>query len=114
MLVVPACLLVLLLAMTQFSVRVDVFGLTVRSALGWPRAYIPADEIERADVVEVNPFAEFGGWGWRVGRNGRTGVVLRTGPALQVTQSGDRCFVITVDDAGTAAALLNTYAGRAR
>ena len=58
--------------------------------------------------------AEFGGWGYRVGRGGRVGVVLRTGEALQVQRTGGRAFVVTVDDAATGAALLNTLAARSR
>ena len=65
-------------------------------------------------MVDVSPFAEFGGWGYRVGRGGRVGIVLRSGPALQVERTGGRSLVVTVDDAATGAALLNTLAARAR
>ncbi|MBL0887384.1 DUF1648 domain-containing protein [Myceligenerans indicum] len=114
MLTVPALLVLLLAAMLTFTVRVDATGLTVRSALGWPRTHLPADEVERADRAQVRAFAEFGGWGWRVGRGGRTGVVLRSGDALEVRQTNGRAFVVTVDGADQAAALLNTLADRSR
>jgi hypothetical protein len=86
----------------------------VRSSLGRPRIVVPLDEVVRAEVVEVSPVAEFGGWGYRVGRAGRVGIVLRSGQALQVERTGGRSLVVTVDDADTAAALLNTLAARSR
>ncbi|AXE39780.1 hypothetical protein [Acidipropionibacterium virtanenii] len=109
-----AVLVLVLGAMLAFQVRVDATGLTARSLLGWPRTRIRADEVERASVIDVSPFRDFGGWGWRVGHGGRTGIVLRAGEALLVEQSGGRSLVITVDDAEQGAALLNTMAARAR
>ncbi|MFD6177854.1 MULTISPECIES: DUF1648 domain-containing protein [unclassified Isoptericola] len=114
MLAVPVVLAALFAAMFAFTVRVDATGLTVRSVLGWPGTHVPADEVLAASVTEVRPFGEFGGWGWRVGRGGRTGVVLRAGEALLVERTGGRSIVVTVDDAATGAALLNTVADRSR
>ncbi|HEX5203135.1 DUF1648 domain-containing protein [Paractinoplanes rhizophilus] len=114
LLAAPVLLAVVFAAMFGFTVRVDATGLTVRSLVGWPGTHIPADEVERASVTEVRPFRQFGGWGWRVGRGGRVGVVLRAGDALLVERTGGRSFVVTVDDAATGAALLNTLADRAR
>lgn len=114
MLVVPVLLAGLFAAMFAFRVRVDAAGLTVRSALGWPGTHVPAAEVLAASVVEVSPLAEFGGWGWRVGRGGRVGVVLRKGEALLVERTGGRSLVVTVDDAASGAALLNAVAARAR
>ncbi len=99
---------------TQWTVIVDEAGLTVRSTLGRPRFIIPLDEVEIAEVVWVRPLAEFGGWGIRNGKGGRVGVIIHTGAALQVHRSGGRIFLVTVDDAETGAALLNTLAERAR
>ena len=92
----------------------DGTGLTVRLLIRRPRIQVPLDEIIEAEVVTVRPIAEFGGWGLRIGAAGRAGVVLRSGPALQVTRTSGRAFVVTVDDAQTGAALLNTLAARAR
>ncbi|MFC8599406.1 DUF1648 domain-containing protein [Isoptericola sp. NPDC057191] len=114
LLAIPVLLAGLFAAMFAFTVRVDGSGLTVRSVLGWPGTRVPADEVLAASVVEVRPFAEFGGWGWRVGRGGRVGVVLRAGEALLVERTGGRSLVVTIDDAATGAALLNTVADRAR
>ena len=114
MLVVPALLLVSMAAMFSFVVRVDRTGLAVHSALGWPRTRVPLDEVVRADVIQVRPLREFGGWGWRVGRGGRVGIVLRAGAALLVERTGGRSLVVTVPDARTAAGLLNALADRER
>jgi hypothetical protein len=54
----------------------------------------------------VNPLAEFGGWGWRWGADGRVGVVLRAGEGIQVTRTNGKRFVVTVDDAQTGASVL--------
>jgi hypothetical protein len=114
LLVVDAILVLALVTMTAFVVRVDRTGLTVRAAVGWPRYRVPLDEVVRADVTQVLPVKEFGGWGWRVGRDGRVGVVLRKGEALLVERTGKRSIVVTVDDAARGAGLLNALADRAR
>lgn len=100
--------------MLVFRVRVNAEGLRVRSLLGWPSIRIPLDRIEKVETVQVDPFHEFGGWGWRLGLDGRRGVVLRAGEALQVTQTGGRVFVVTVDGAPVAAAFLETLCSHAR
>lgn len=104
----------LLLIMLTWTVRVDREGLTAHAGLRSLRLRVPLDEVESTEVVHVDPLREFGGWGLRTGRDGRTGVVLRAGEALQVRRSGGRVVVVTVDDATTATALLNTLAARTR
>jgi hypothetical protein len=101
-------------SMFRWVVRVDDSGLLLRSALGWPRIRVPLDEVVRADVTEVRPVRDFGGWGLRVGRGGRVGVVLRGGEALLVQRTGGRSVAVTVDNANIPAGLLNTLADRAR
>lgn len=102
-------LLVALISVTLvFRVRVNSAGLRVRSVAGWPRWDIAASEITDVKVVQVNPLAEFGGWGLRIAADGRMGVVLRAGEALQVTRTTGRAFVVTIDDARTAASVLIT------
>jgi hypothetical protein len=113
-LAVVAVVLVLLVSMSSLVVRVDRSGLTVRSGVGLPRYRVPLDEIVRADVTQVSPLGDFGGWGWRVGRGGRVGVVLRSGEGLLVERTGGRSIVVTVDDAATAAGVINALADRAR
>lgn len=114
LLIVVGLVAFLVAAMLSWTVRVDRLGLTVRSAFGWPRLRVPLDEVVRADVVTVRPLRDFGGWGLRVGRGGRVGVVLRSGEALLVQRSGGRSVVVTVDGAATAAGVLNALTDRAR
>lgn len=95
-----------------WHVRVDEAGLSVVSALGWPQFTVPTAEVVAAGSSPVEGFAEFGGYGIRW-RPGAMGVVLRSGEALRVTKSDGKQLVITVDDAATAASLLEAYARRA-
>jgi hypothetical protein len=106
MVLVTVLVIVLIATTLVFRVRVNSTGLLVRSVFGWPRWRIRMSEIADVRVVQVNPVAEFGGWGMRIGADGRMGVVLRTGEALQVTRTSGRAFVVTIDDATTAAAVL--------
>jgi hypothetical protein len=104
----------LLIGMTAWTVTVDRRGLVARSRLPWPRLTVPLEEVEHAEVVTVDPLRQFGGWGLRTGIDGRVGVVVRKGEGLEVAGTGGRRVVVTVDDAATAAALLNTLAARTR
>ncbi|GAA1239061.1 putative membrane protein [Microbacterium phyllosphaerae] len=103
---VALVLVVLVSTSLTFRVRASAAGLRVRSVAGWPRVEIPQAEIASARAVQVDPFAEFGGWGYRFGMDGRRGIVLRKGDALEVTRTNGRVFVVTVDDAATAASVL--------
>ena len=105
-------LALILLGALRWTVTVDAAGFTVRSALGF-RTHVPLDEVEGAAVTHVAPIRQFGGWGMRLGAQGATGVITRKGEAIDVTRSGGRRTVVTVDDAATGAALLNTLADRA-
>lgn len=99
-------------ALARVRVTVDRRGLTVSPTLASrPRIRVPLDEVAGADVRDIEAVADFGGWGYRV-RAHRTGVVLRSGEALVVRRTGGREFAVTVPDARTAAALLNTLAER--
>jgi hypothetical protein len=95
-----------------WRVTVDARGLRVRSAFGVPRFSIAASDVLEARVTPVDPLREFGGWGIRIG-GGTWGVVMRKGEALEVVRDGRSSFVVTVDDAETAATLLNAQALRA-
>jgi len=112
LLTVPVALAALLAAMLLWRVTVDSRGLEATSVLGWPRVRVPLDEVQRADVVDVRPVREFGGWGYRIGKDGRAALALRAGTAIQVHRTGSRVLVVTVDDAATGAALLNSLADR--
>ena len=103
------------LSSTWFTVTVDRRGLAVRSAARLAaRSSCRSTRCVQAEVVDRRPFPEFGGWGYRVGRGGRVGVVLRTGEGSRSSAPAAASLVVTVDDAATGAALLNTLAARAR
>ncbi|MDN4476713.1 DUF1648 domain-containing protein [Demequina sp. SYSU T00192] len=94
---------------TVFHVRIDPTGLTVRSAARIVRMRVPAADVEVAAPTEVSGLAQYGGYGIR-SVPGATGVIMRSGPALEVTRRGGRRFVVTVDDPTTAAAVLAAVA----
>ncbi|MEU1819064.1 hypothetical protein ABZ543_28335 [Streptomyces roseifaciens] len=95
-------------------VTVDRHGLTVNVlGLPRPRVRIPLDRIEEAVHRDVDPLRDLGGWGYRA-VPGRSGFALRSGDAVVARLTTGSEFVVTVDDAVTAAALLNALAERAR
>ncbi|MCQ8771798.1 hypothetical protein [Streptomyces telluris] len=99
-----------------FGVRVTVdrHGLTVNVlGLPRPRVRIPLDRIAEAVHRDVDPLRDLGGWGYRA-VPGRSGFALRSGDAVVARLTTGSEFVVTVDDAATAAALLNALAERAR
>lgn len=97
----------------SFRVRIGPDGLSVRSQAGVPRVHVPLDEIVSVRAVDCNPFGEFGGFGWRLGLDGRTGIVLRRGPAIEIERRDKRPLVVTVDGADVGAAVLQAYLDRA-
>ncbi|MFK3676142.1 DUF1648 domain-containing protein [Microbacterium sp. NPDC090218] len=103
-----------LAATASFRVRVTPEGFAAQALLGWPRIRIPIDDVESARAVEISPFGEFGGWGWRVAVDGRSGIVLRRGPAIEISRRDRRAFIVTIDGAEEAAALLQAYVERSR
>lgn len=96
-----------------YTVRVDRDGLTVTSALGIPRFQVPLSDISSAGTGDVTGLGEFGGYGIRSAPHA-TGVILRNGDALRVVRNGGRQFVVTVDDAAIAAALLEGLVAQRR
>ncbi|MDR0435396.1 MAG: hypothetical protein LBH11_01300 [Propionibacteriaceae bacterium] len=106
--------LLLVYGLTQFTVSVDDTGLRARSKLGWPKLAVPANEVLEAEAIASTSFLDFGGYGYRTNLKGEVGIITRDGAALKVRQTGDRTVYISVDDAARGAALLNSYASRAR
>ncbi|MGP8298453.1 DUF1648 domain-containing protein [Streptomyces inhibens] len=103
-------------AVSSVRVTVDRRGLFLAPTLLPYRIrfrHIPLDRVAEAGSRQIAALAEFGGWGYRV-RAGRSGLVLRSGEGIVLRLTNGREFVVTVDDAATAAALLNTYVDRAR
>ncbi|MFF4223564.1 hypothetical protein ACFYZH_11995 [Streptomyces abikoensis] len=100
--------------LTGARVTADRRGITVTPSLTpWPRLNVPLERIAEAGHRTVNPVRDFGGWGYRA-RPGASGIVLRSGDAISARLTTGSEFVVTVDDAATAAALLNTLAERER
>jgi hypothetical protein len=104
---IPVVVLVILLSNLAFTVRVDSRGVRIRSVVGFPSIWIPLTNIESANVVDVLAFSQYGGWGVRFNLNGRLGIILRSGQALEIHRKRGIVVVITIDDATTAAALIN-------
>lgn len=97
---------VLLSLMTRVRVSAGAAGLFIRPALlGVPRLGVPLERIRSVEVRHTSPLKDLGGWGYRVSA-GRRGFAVRSGEGLWVRQTNDKWFVVVVDDAHTAAALL--------
>ncbi|MFD7507021.1 DUF1648 domain-containing protein [Streptomyces sp. NPDC059850] len=100
-------------ALCRCRVTVDRRGLSVAP---WfaprPRLRISLGRIEEATSRDARALT-LGGWGYRI-QPGRRALVLRSGDALFLRLVTGKEFVVTVDDAATAAALLNTLVERGR
>ena len=102
---------VVALALTSFStiaVTINSDGLHIAfGPWGVPTKRIPLGDIVAAQAIDVRPM-RWGGWGYRwIPWKRATAVVLRRGPGVKVDRVGGRTFVVTVDDASKAAAVLN-------
>lgn len=113
LLTVVALLLIALLATTStVQVRVDARGLSVRSVFGLPRFHIVAQEVRSVAVVNARSLGLRGSWGIRI-RPSLVSVIMQPTTGIQVTRQDGRKLFVTVDDATTGAALLETLAARA-
>ncbi|CAM5469554.1 hypothetical protein SABIM44S_02691 [Streptomyces abikoensis] len=95
------------------AVRVTVTDedVTVHAvALPLVRRRIPHVRIRQASARLSRPM-ELGGWGYRW-MPGQTAVSLRAGDALWLELTSGKFFVVTVDDAGEAAELVNGHVAR--
>ena len=99
---------VVLTAMSNFwwHVSADQRGFIVKGLFSVPRKRIRLENIRSVKVIDVEPTRDFGGWGWRWTGDGRSGVILRPGPSIEVTQTNGKQFIVTVDDAATGAGVL--------
>jgi Protein of unknown function (DUF1648) len=109
----PLVLILVSLSMFAWTVRVDSRGVQIRAALGIPVFRIPLDQVTSANVLDVQSVAQYGGWGIRIAMNQRIGIILRSGEALEIHRKKGLTLVVTVDDAETAAGLLNGMLARA-
>jgi Protein of unknown function (DUF1648) len=116
---VPAIVVVTGLVVGLFAVvrvRVDGGGVLVAyGPLGFPRQRVPLARIRGARTIDVVPLRH-GGWGYRGSLIAfrRAAIVVRGGAGIEL-DCGDRGhLVITVDDAATAAGLVNDLVDRRR
>jgi len=102
---IPAavCLLaaVVLLHFRHITVTVDETHLRTRFAGPVVRVSIPLAEIERLEFVPDLRPVRYGGWGYRGSLRllKKAAVVLRRGEGVIFALTGNRRFIITVDDA---------------
>ena len=89
--------------MFVFRVRIDQSGFTARSIAGFPRFFIPLDDVAAARTLTVSPVGDFGGWGLRLAPGMGFGIILQSGPALQIERTNGKRLTITIDDAERAA-----------
>ncbi|MGC4960164.1 hypothetical protein [Gordonia sp. DT101] len=117
-LVAAVLLLVVVSAIAMWGIRVTVdrTGVTVRGRLGRPRTQVAMSEIDHAEVVGVRALRDFGGFGHRIAVHGdlkgARGFVLRSGSALLVVRQDGRRDIVVVDDASTAAGVVNRLLDR--
>jgi hypothetical protein len=100
--------------MATALVSVDQTGLWVRwGTLGLWRTGVALRDVVQAEAIDIRPL-EWGGWGYRGSLRlmGRAAVVLRAGPGVRLELRGGRVLAVTVDDAETAAGLLNDLVAR--
>ncbi len=107
-------LALLLAAFAEIHARVDDRGLSI--AFGpWrlPRMRVPLERIRGARTIEIEPMAN-GGWGYRGSLSifGRAAVIVRRGEGLELRLDRDQVLIVSVDDAKTAAGLINDLAAR--
>lgn len=111
--VVYAVVIVGVIGTLSWRVTVDERGFVARSVFGYPRFAVPLAEVDSARAVDANALREFGGYGIRWAGAGRWGVVTRSGEALEVKRTNGSSVTVTVSQAATGAALLNSLARRA-
>jgi len=105
---------VVLAGIAEIHARVDARGLSI--AFGpWrlPRMRVALDRIRSARTIDIDPLAN-GGWGYRGSLSvlGRAAVIVRRGEGLELRLDRDQTLIVSVDDAKTAAGLLNDLAAR--
>ncbi|MFI5825304.1 hypothetical protein ACIA8I_40575 [Streptomyces rishiriensis] len=107
LLVFPAAFLIV----GAIRVTVSPRGVTAGSLLvPFLRRRFPLERIESASARWTKP-AEIGGWGYRW-NPGLSAISLREGDAIWLVLTGGSQFVITIDDADTAAELTHQLLAR--
>lgn len=97
--------------LTSISISIGARGVMVRfGVIGWPVWRIKLSDIDSASV-EDRQALEVGGWGLRITPYG-TALMLRSGECLVIKRHRKKNVFISVDDAASAAALLNALVER--
>ena len=103
---------VLAILFSKIRVRSTAEGLEVDLAAALTIKQIPIDEIAAVSAIDLEP-REWAGWGYRIVPNG-SAVVLRKGPAIEVTRNDGRRFAVTIDNADVGAGVLAGHLARAK
>jgi uncharacterized membrane protein len=115
---VAICAIAAIAVLTFATISVSVSERGLRVVLGpwrFPRIDVPLASIREARAIDVSPMSR-GGWGYRGSLSlfGRASVIVRGGEGIELELERGRTLVITVDDAQTAAGLLNDLVARTR
>ena len=102
----------LLVGSSMYRITVGPNGLRVAGILfGLPRIRVPLDQMASAEAGTVNAWS-FGGWGLRMGVNGESAVITRSGPALIVHRTDGAALRVSLDNPEELAAVLTTLMDR--
>lgn len=96
------------------QVAIDYSGIGLRGRSSYLPSPIFLTDVHSAEVISISALRDFGGWGKLTAPDGRQGWITRSGEALVVHRHTKPDFVVTVDGAGEAAAVLNTLVARLR
>ena len=103
--VIAVLIAVVFVHFRRITVTVDESDLRVAFALPLFRVTVPLAEIERLEhVPDLRP-VRYGGWGYRGSLRlfKKAAVILRRGDGVIFALTGDRRFIITIDEAGSLA-----------
>jgi len=102
----------LLVGSSMYRITVGPNGLRVAGLLfGLPRIRVPLEQMAGAEPGTVNAWS-FGGWGLRMGANGESAVITRSGPALIVHRTDGAALRVSLDNPEEVAAVLTTLMDR--
>lgn len=96
----------LAVCLIPFTVTVTREHLVVRFA-GLFTATIPMQDVASAQAREYQPLKQFGGWGWRFGRNGARQYAMAGKRAVVVTRVDGREVYLGARDVESLAAAIN-------
>ncbi len=88
---------------------VDGSGVHIRWNLFPLHRDFPFDEIAHQEAVTYHPVREFGGWGWRRGRQGRIGYTVRGVEGVELHLTDDRRVLIGTQRAGELASVISLH-----